>query len=154
MTNRLSLIAIAFSFGICIQAQEKMTLEDCRQLAINNNKQLSIARIGREVASDNRAAARTKYLPKVDVMAGYELMSKEVSILNDNQKSALSNLGTNVTTKLGGDLTNMITGMVQKGIITPQLAQALGQELGNMNATLAAMGNELGSNVKDAFRII
>ena len=152
MTNRLSLIAIAFSFGICIQAQEKMTLEDCRQLAINNNKQLSIARIGREVASDNRAAARTKYLPKVDVMAGYELMSKEVSILNDNQKSALSNLGTNVTTKLGGDLTNMITGMVQKGIITPQLAQALGQELGNMSKTLAAMGNELGSNVKDAFR--
>lgn len=152
MTSRLSLITVILSFTFGVHAQEKMTLEDCRQLAISNNKQLSVARIGKEIASDNRAAARTKYLPKVDAMAGYELMSKEISILNDNQKTALNNLGTNVTSKLGGDLGNMMTDMVQKGILSPELAQKLGQELGNMNTTLAAMGNELGSNVREAFR--
>ena len=86
MTRRLSILAIAFTLGLLVQAQEKMTLEDCRQLAINNNKQLSVARLGQDIASSNRAAARTHYLPKVDAMAGYELMSKEISILNDKQK--------------------------------------------------------------------
>ena len=152
MTRRLSILAIAFTLGLLVQAQEKMTLEDCRQLAINNNKQLSVARLGQDIASSNRAAARTHYLPKVDAMAGYELMSKEISILNDKQKDALNNLGTTAMSSVGNNLNTIMTDMVQKGILTPQLAQSLGQYLGGMGNSLAAMGNELGSTIRQAFR--
>ncbi|MBO4658784.1 MAG: TolC family protein [Prevotella sp.] len=152
MTRRLSLIAIAFSLGLLVQAQEKMTLEDCRQLALNNNKQLSVARLGQDIASSNRAAARTHYLPKVDAMAGYELMSKEVSILNDKQKTALNNLGTTAMSGVGNNLNTVITDMAGKGIITPELAQSLGQYLGGIGNSMASMGNELGSTIRQAFR--
>ena len=57
-------------------AQHVLSLDSCRRLALDNNKQLSVARTSKEMASYDVKAARTKYLPRVDAMAGYELMSK------------------------------------------------------------------------------
>ena len=64
------------------KAQRVLTLDSCRHLAITNNKQLGMARTQKDIASYNVMSARTKYLPHVDAMAGYELMSKEMSLLN------------------------------------------------------------------------
>ena len=133
-------------------AQRVMTLDSCRQLAIANNKQLSVARTGREIASYNVKSARTKYLPRVDAMAGYELMSKEVSILNNSQKDALNNLGTNTMSKVGNSVSDVFTRLVQDGAITPQMAQQLAQQMGAMSSSIAALGDEFGSTIRQAFR--
>ena len=53
-----------------------------------------------EVNANLKKSARTQYLPKVNALGGYMWMSREISILNDDQKEALSNLGTNATMKL------------------------------------------------------
>lgn len=133
-------------------AQCVLSLDSCRRLALDNNKQLSVARTSKEMASYDVKAARTKYLPRVDAMAGYELMSKEVSILNNSQKNALNNLGTNAVTGMGNTVSDIIMGMVQDGSITPQMAQQLGQQMGALSPALAAMGDELGSTIRKAFR--
>lgn len=133
-------------------AQSVLSLDSCRQLAIDNNKQLAVARTQKEMATYNVKSARTKYLPHVDAMAGYELMSREISILNNNQKNTLSNLGTIATSGLDAKMTDMITAMVQKGHITPQLGQLLGEHLGALSSSLETVGNELGSTIRDAFR--
>ena len=133
-------------------AQRVLTLDSCRQLAIANNKQLSMARTQKEAASYDIKSARTKYLPHVDAMAGYELMSKEISILNNSQKDALNNLGTNATSSMGSTVSNIITGLVQDGTITPQMAQQLSQQMGALSSSLASMGDELGSTIRKAFR--
>lgn len=133
-------------------AQRVLTLDSCRQLAIANNKQLSMARTQKEAASYGIKSARTKYLPHVDAMAGYELMSKEISILNNSQKDALNNLGTNATSSMGSTVSNIITGLVQDGTITPQMAQQLSQQMGALSSSLASMGDELGSTIRKAFR--
>ena len=133
-------------------AQYVLSLDSCRRLALDNNKQLSVARTNKEMASYDVKAARTKYLPRVDAMAGYELMSKEVSILNNSQKNALNNLGTNAVTGMGNTVSDIIAGMVQDGSITPQMAQQLGQQMGALSPALAAMGDELGSTIRKAFR--
>ena len=133
-------------------AQRILTLDSCRQLAIANNKQLSVARTGREIASYNVKSARTKYLPRVDAMAGYELMSKEVSILNNSQKDALNNLGTNTMSKVGNSVSDVFTRLVQDGAITPQMAQQLAQQMGAMSSSIAALGDEFGSTIRQAFR--
>ncbi len=134
------------------KAQRVLTLDSCRQLAITNNKQLSAARTQKEAASYGVKSARTKYLPHVDAMAGAELMSKEVSILNNSQKDALNNLGTNAANKMGSTMTDIITGMVQDGTITPQMAQQLGQQIGSLSTAFAGIGDELGSTIRKAFR--
>ena len=60
-----------------------MTLDSCRAMALSNNKQMGVARVKQEVNANLRKSARTKYLPQVNAIGGYEWMCKEVSILND-----------------------------------------------------------------------
>ena len=79
-----------------VGAQRLLNLDSCRALALRNNKQMSISRVKKEVAANVRKAARTKYLPHISALGGYEYTSKEVSILNDDQKEALNNVGTNL----------------------------------------------------------
>ena len=150
--TRLLACSLLVLLPLTISAQRVLTLDSCRQLAITNNKQLSVARSQKEMASYNVKSAKTKYLPHVDAMAGYELMSKEVSILNNSQKDALNHLGTNAVTGVGARVTDIITTMVQDGTITPQMGQRLGQQMGVLSSSLATMGDDLGSTIRQAFR--
>lgn len=151
MTRAVMLVMLVM-LPMAGKAQRVLTLDSCRQLAITNNKQLSVARTKKEMASYDVKSARTKYLPRVDAMAGAELMSKEVSILNNSQKDALNHLGTNAVPVMGAKMTDIITGMVQDGTITPQMAQQLGKQMGALSSTLTTMGDNLGTTIREAFR--
>lgn len=126
-----------------IQAQRVLSLDSCRQMALKGNKQLAATRLGQDLALDVKKAARTKYLPKVEALGGYSYMSKEVSILSDEQKSALSNLGSNA-----------VNGMSASPIGT-QLAQilsGLGMNPAQVLPAAAASLNQTGVGIVDAFR--
>ena len=71
-----------------MSGQRVLSLDDCRQLALANNKQMTITEVKQQKAEDTRKAARTKFLPSVDAVAGYEWTSREMSILSDEQKDA------------------------------------------------------------------
>ena len=104
-----------------------LTLDSCRAMALQNNKQMQISRTKQEVAADVRRSARTKYLPHVNAIGAYEHTSKEVSLLSDEQKTALSNLGS----------------AVAPGV----------QELTGLNASnLAPLMNAKGQDLVDALR--
>uniref|UniRef100_A0AB33JMQ3 TolC family protein n=2 Tax=unclassified Prevotella TaxID=2638335 RepID=A0AB33JMQ3_9BACT len=133
------------------EAQRVLSLDSCRALALSNNKQLNVSKLKQQVAANIRKAARTKYLPKVDALAGYDYTSREVSLLNKEQKSALGNLGTTATAGVGSNLTTLTTTLVQQGIISPGVAQQLSGILGQLTPALAQMGNQLGSSIRDAF---
>lgn len=105
-----------------------------------------------DVAENTHKAAKTKYLPRVDGLAGYQHFSREVSILNGKQKSALTNLGTNSVGQLGNQLGQNLTTLAQQGIISPQTAQQLGQVLNNIASPLTQAANNIGTTIKDAFR--
>ena len=139
-------------FILQTEAQQVLSLDSCRALALRNNKQLNVARLKQDVAYNTRKAVRTKYLPKVDALAGYEHVSKEVSLLKNDQKEMLSNLGTTAGAKLTGDATQTITALAQQGIVTPQEAQQLGGLLTQMMTPLVEKGNEIGQGLRDAFR--
>ena len=133
-------------------AQRTLSLDSCRAMALRNNKQLSVAKLKQEVALNTRKAAKTKYLPKVDLLGGYEWTSQEVSLLKDSQKDMLGNLGTTASSALGEKATNMLGTLAQQGMITPQQAQALGNFMGSQIAPLAQTVNGFGQGITDAFR--
>ena len=133
-------------------AQRTLSLDSCRAMALRNNKQLSVAKLKQEVALNTRKAAKTKYLPKVDLLGGYEWTSQEVSLLKDSQKDMLGNLGTTVSSALGEKATNILGTLAQQGMITPQQAQALGNFMGSQIAPLAQTVNGFGQGITDAFR--
>lgn len=133
-------------------AQNVLSLAQCRELALQNNRQLKISKMTADVAENTHKAAKTKYLPRVDGLAGYQHFSREVSILNSKQKSALTNLGTNSVGQLGNQLGQSLSSLAQQGIISQQTAQQLGQVLNSIASPLTQAANNIGTTVTDAFR--
>lgn len=123
-------------------SQRLLTLDSCRAMALHNNKQMGIAKTKQDVAANLRKSARTKYLPHVSALGGYMWTSKEVSILNDDQKSSLSNVGTNMVTGMQGSL----------GTYAQLLPAALQAKLGQDLSQFAGLLNEKGQSIVDAFR--
>ena len=143
-----------------VSAQQVLTLDSCRALALRNNKQLQVSRINKEMTENARKSARTQYLPKVDAIAGYSYFSREINLLSKDQKNALNNIGTTGVSLVNGDLTTGIsehlTNMVKQGTITADQAQQLGglmQQFANgpVSQYAAGLGNTIGQKVVDAF---
>ena len=150
--KRLFTITMLFGVTFGVHAQEVYSLQRCRELALQNNRQLKVSRLTVDVAENTRKAAKTKYLPRVDALAGYQHFSREISLLNDKQKSSFGNLGTNTIGQLGSQIGQNLTSLVQQGILSPQIAQQLGQVLGNITTPLVQAGNNIGQSINDAFR--
>ncbi len=126
-----------------VEAQRVLSLDSCRAMALRNNKQMSVQRVKQEVAKNIRKAARTKYLPHVSAVGGYVYTSKEVSLLSDDTKDALSNLGTNSVNHLQ---TGLSTAM-------PVLSTLFGGAAGvtSLMTGMAGTLNQLGEGIIDAF---
>ena len=148
----LSFIAAAICLASPAHSQV-LTLDSCRALALQNNKQLGISRTKQQMATQARKAARTKRLPHIDVIGGWMLSSDEISILSDEQKSKLTNIGTTAAGQIDPDqMKNALSQMAQAGHITPGAAQGFGQLSQGLVEQLAGFGNNLGTNIKNAFR--
>ncbi|MBO7140118.1 MAG: TolC family protein [Prevotella sp.] len=146
--NKRKLVARAVMLGLlvllpsAVSGQRLLTLDSCRAMALRNNKQMRVAELKQEVTANTRKSARTKYLPQVNALGGYVWTSKEMSILNDDQKSTLSNMGTNMATKLQSALSPLVSTL-------PAETQM------KMGSDLAAFGgaiNQVGAGVVDGFR--
>ena len=74
-------------------AQRVLTLDECRAMALENNKQMQVSRVKQSIAENQRKSARTKYLPRVSALGAYEYTSRGISLLNKEQKALLNNLG-------------------------------------------------------------
>ena len=134
------------------QAQQTLTLDSCRAMALRNNKTLSASRLQLDMARYNKKAAKTKYLPHISALGGYELTSREISLLSKDQKSALSNAGTNTTGALHNDIAGALTNLAQQGILTPEQASNLGGMFGQVGSKIGEAVNHVGQNIVDAFR--
>jgi outer membrane protein TolC len=138
-----------------VQAQRVLSLDSCRQMALRNNKQLGVSKLKQDVAENVRKSARTKYLPHVSAVGTYQYTSKPISLLNDDQKAALPQMGTAVGTKMQQGLQNTLSQLPM------QTLQALGQMGLSMDAInqMATQGfsgianalNGVGQGVVDAF---
>ena len=133
-------------------AQTTLSLDSCRAMALRNNKQINASRLKKDVAYNLRKSARTQYLPKVDALGGYEWFSREISLLNNKQKSAFSNMGSNLSSSVSGGVNDIFSQLVQQGQMTQEDAQKIGQLLNDKMAPLADKGNSLGQGIVDAFR--
>lgn len=77
-----------------ISAQSTLTLDSCRALALSNNKELRISAEKITAAHYEKKAAFTNYLPKIAAIGTYMRTQKEISLLSDEQKGAISQIGT------------------------------------------------------------
>lgn len=151
MKHKLLILALT-TLATSAQAQQTLTLDSCRAMALRNNKTLSASRLQLDMARYNKKAAKTKYLPHISALGGYELTSREISLLSKDQKSALANAGTNTTGALHNDIAGALTNLAQQGILTPEQASNLGGMFGQVGSKIGEAINHVGQNIVDAFR--
>lgn len=149
MIQRFLFIALACC-AANVQAQQRLSLDSCRAMALRNNKTLSASRLQLDMAHYKVKAAKTKYLPHVSALGGYELTSREISLLSDNQKASLSSAGTHATGALHSDLSSALSGLAQQGAISPELANGLGNLFGQVGSKLGSVVDGVGQKVVDA----
>ena len=70
-----------------------VTLDSCRRMAVDNNKELRQTDMQRRAAGFNRKSAFTSYLPKISATGFYMHTDKEISLLSEDQKNSLSHIG-------------------------------------------------------------
>ena len=133
-----------------VQAQQRLSLDSCRAMALRNNKTLSASRLQLDMAHYKVKAAKTKYLPHVSALGGYELTSREISLLSDDQKASLSSAGTHATGALHSDLSSALSGLAQQGAISPELVNGLGNLFGQVGSKLGSVVDGVGQKVVDA----
>ncbi len=118
MKKQVFLVAMTWMWGLStVSAQQVLTLDSCRAWAIRNNKELKMSALKQEAAHWQRKSALTNYFPRINAVGTYQYTSKEISLLNDEQKYKLSHLGTNIS--------NAATNGFQNGL--QQGAEALQQ---------------------------
>ncbi len=151
MRNFILTLVLLCSIIVPIHGQT-LSLDSCRALALRNNKSLGVARLRQNMATYTAKAAKTKYLPKIDVLGGYEYTSREISLLNNTQKATLGNIGTSIGSQLGSDITSVMGNLVQQGIFTQEQAAQIGSVLNKAGTTLGSALNQAGQKIVDAFR--
>lgn len=67
-----------------VSGQGVMSLEECRQLAMENNKKLKIADEQIRAAKAKKQEAFTKYLPGIDAVGTYMRNQKEINLLSED----------------------------------------------------------------------
>ena len=139
----LSLMAMTMCAGAMAQSVY-LSLDSCLSMALHNNKELSIAQMKQDVAALNRKEAFTHYLPRIEATGAYLRNEKELSLLSDDQKAQLSNIGTTVGEAIGP----MIQGAAMQN---PQMAP-LFQQLGGMATQLVPALDAAGQGLVDALR--
>lgn len=146
MKKILSFI-LAGTFAMGAYAQRILTLDSCRNLALSNNKELRMAQEKIKTAHYQQKAAFTNFLPKIDVTGTYMRTQKEISLLSDDQKNAIGNMGTSV----GMELQQFGQQMQQIAAAHPELLPLLTPLSGVMGQIPGAL-NGVGQSLVDAFR--
>ena len=150
--KKIVTFCLLFSAMLPMKAQNVLSLDSCRAMALRNNKQINASRLKKDIAYNLKKSARTKYLPKVDALGGYEWFNREISLLNSNQKSAISNIGSNLGAGVTNNLSTMMGELVSQGLISQEAAQQIGQALRSKLPEVTEKLNGAGKNLVDAFR--
>lgn len=92
-----TILLLAFVVTVsCMHAQRMLTLEECRNLAIQNNKELQISGEKIKMADNEKKAAFTKYFPQLSANGAYMWNQKDINLLD------MGALSSSLSSSLGG----------------------------------------------------
>ena len=143
MKRHWALCVWLLTLGLPAGAQQLLSLDSCRAMALRTNKQMDVSHLKKDVAKNIRKSMRTKYLPHISAIGTYQFTSREISLLNDEQKAALPNIGTTIGSMAKGGMADMAGSLTKMGSvlsllnIPPQMLEPMQQEMATMQQNLA-----------------
>ncbi|MBR5726617.1 MAG: TolC family protein [Muribaculaceae bacterium] len=80
-----NIVFIVLCACVMSASAQVVTLDSCRHMALNNNKEIKQASLDIEKAGYQRKEAAAAYLPQFDLTAGYIYNSRKVSLVKEDQ---------------------------------------------------------------------
>ncbi len=77
-----------------LPAQTRLTLDDCRDMAVNSSKELDQAKVAMEMAGYDRKIARANYFPSISATGAYVYNNRDIALVSEDQSQLLRNAGT------------------------------------------------------------
>lgn len=135
-----------------VTAQTVLTLDECREMALERNSESRTAQEKLRAAGYDRKAAVANYLPKVSVMGGYMHNSDNIKLISDEQSAQLSQLGTGVSGQLAGFIQQMTADPTFLTLYAndPSLRYMIGAL---SQADIATPLNQIGSSLAESFTL-
>ena len=75
-----------------VRAQQVLTLDECKQMAIENNNALKTAQQKIEIANYDKKIAFANYFPKVSATGTYMYSSEDIKLISDESADKLQNM--------------------------------------------------------------
>lgn len=133
-------------------AQQVLTLDECRQMAVENNNSLKTAQQKIKVAGYDRNIALANYFPKITATGTYMYTSRDWKLIDDDKAAEIQNAGTT----LQNDVTDkMMQIMSDKDVMTKYMTDAAFKKLidGLQTADIATPINAIGQHITEALTL-
>ena len=150
----ISLIMLVIPLSL--HAQQILTLDDCKALAVENSRTLQQSAIKEEMADYDLKIARANYFPKISATGGYLYNSRNLSLVNDGQSEALRGMGSTLQGQINSFMQQTTAGILSNPQAAMEymgspLAQTLMGALSSID--LSGSINEIGAQVDDALHL-
>ena len=135
-----------FALATSLNAQQVLTLDQCRERALEANKGLKMADEKRTETLNLQRSALWQMLPKISANGGYTWMEKSINLLSDEQKDKINHIGD----RLQGELNNSIR---EETSNIPLIGNYIGDALVNIinNSDLSSTLNGFGQEITSGF---
>lgn len=133
-------------------AQQVLTLDECRQMAVENNNSLKTAEQKIKVAGYDRNIALANYFPKISATGAYMYTSRDWKLISDDQAKEIQNAGT----VLQDDVTNKVLGLISDPDVFNKYMTDPGFQkiINGLKATdIATPINAIGQHITDALTL-
>ena len=152
----LLLLPLLLAGTLPAAAQRTLTLEECREMAVDASRELDQAHTQMEMAGYDRKIARANYFPNISTTGAYLHNNRNLSLLPLNVSEALTGVGTAAQASFNSGLQQIQQLLSAHPQVASQLMAdpnfaALMQQL--TMADIETPLNAIGKEVNDAFTI-
>lgn len=102
-----------FAMALHADAQQVLTLQECRDMALENNKNLKISQEKVNMADYDKKIAFSNYLPKISAQGTYMHNEKQLQLLSDDKINAINTIGSAIQGNINGYIDPIIQNLMQ-----------------------------------------
>lgn len=156
MRKKTLTIALLLGMLPSVLPAQPLTLDQCREMAIESNRDLQQAKTKIEMAGYDRKTALANYFPNISATGVYIHNSRNLSLLSEDASNNIQNVGTAIQGYKDQKMQEVMQyimsdpSLVQQFMSSPEL-QKLFSELQQMDYSAAI--NQIGSSINDMFTI-
>ena len=151
--RNLAVLAVILMATLSVGAQQVLTLQECRDMALENNKNLKISQEKVNMANYDKKIAWANYFPTISAQGTYMHNEKKLQLLSDEKINTLSTMGTTLQNDVNGFVDPIVSDLMQNPLMlqlilnNPELLRLI-QDLHHIGAleTLNAIGQEVSSD--------